>query len=207
MNRSPRSARGGGGEVWAVRDRITGRTVALKALGENADEREVLALVREAVALSGVEGSASRACCASAGSRSSMGARRERRRAIVPRARARRGQEPGRAHRDGGRHARLRQRHRAGRRSAHAAPSRAAPPRRRQAGEHHRRRRRARDARRSRAGHGLARGRGQAEGSRRATPRPSSSRAPRSRCAPRSTRSGSRSARRSGPAVITSRAR
>ncbi len=48
--------KGGGGEVWAVRDRITGRTVALKALGENADEREVLALVREAVALSGVEG-------------------------------------------------------------------------------------------------------------------------------------------------------
>jgi transcriptional regulator with GAF, ATPase, and Fis domain/tetratricopeptide (TPR) repeat protein len=42
--------------VWAVRDRITGRTVALKALRENADEREVLALVREAVALSGVEG-------------------------------------------------------------------------------------------------------------------------------------------------------
>jgi transcriptional regulator with GAF, ATPase, and Fis domain/tetratricopeptide (TPR) repeat protein len=48
--------KGGGGEVWAVRDRITGRTVALKALRENADEREVLALVREAVALSGVEG-------------------------------------------------------------------------------------------------------------------------------------------------------
>ena len=48
--------KGSGGEVWAVRDRITGRTVALKALGENADEREVLALVREAVALSGVEG-------------------------------------------------------------------------------------------------------------------------------------------------------
>jgi serine/threonine-protein kinase PknK len=48
--------KGGGGEVWAVRDRITSRTVALKALGENADEREVLALVREAVALSGVEG-------------------------------------------------------------------------------------------------------------------------------------------------------
>ena len=42
--------------MWAVRDRITGRTVALKALRENADEREVLALVREAVALSGVEG-------------------------------------------------------------------------------------------------------------------------------------------------------
>jgi len=48
--------KGGGGEVWAVRDRITGRTVALKALRENAHEREVMALVREAVALSGVEG-------------------------------------------------------------------------------------------------------------------------------------------------------
>ncbi|HZF47991.1 MAG TPA: sigma 54-interacting transcriptional regulator [Polyangiaceae bacterium] len=48
--------KGGGGEVWCVRDRITGRTVALKALGEGADEREVMALVREAAALSGVEG-------------------------------------------------------------------------------------------------------------------------------------------------------
>ncbi len=48
--------KGGGGEVWAVRDRITGRTVALKALREGAHEREVMALVREAVALSGVEG-------------------------------------------------------------------------------------------------------------------------------------------------------
>src|SRR5262249_9334078 len=48
--------KGGGGEVWAVRDRITGRTVALKALAEGAHEREVQALVHEAVALSGVEG-------------------------------------------------------------------------------------------------------------------------------------------------------
>ncbi|WP_437734639.1 sigma 54-interacting transcriptional regulator [Sorangium sp. So ce1335] len=48
--------KGGGGEVWAVRDRITGKTVALKTLGEDADESEVLALVREAAALSGVEG-------------------------------------------------------------------------------------------------------------------------------------------------------
>ena len=48
--------KGGGGEVWAVRDRISGKTVALKSLGEGADEREVLALVREAIALSGVEG-------------------------------------------------------------------------------------------------------------------------------------------------------
>jgi len=48
--------KGGGGEVWAVRDRLSGRTVALKALGERATEREVQALVREAVALSGLEG-------------------------------------------------------------------------------------------------------------------------------------------------------
>ena len=48
--------KGGGGEVWAVRDRLTGRTVALKALGDEATHREVEALVREAVALSGLEG-------------------------------------------------------------------------------------------------------------------------------------------------------
>ena len=48
--------KGGVGEVWAVRDRITGRTVALKALGEEASERDMMALVREAAALSGVEG-------------------------------------------------------------------------------------------------------------------------------------------------------
>ncbi len=48
--------KGGGGEVWAVRDRITGRTVALKTLSESATEREAEALVREAVALSGLEG-------------------------------------------------------------------------------------------------------------------------------------------------------
>jgi serine/threonine-protein kinase PknK len=48
--------KGGGGEVWAVRDRLSGRTVALKALGDQATEREVEALVREAVALSGLEG-------------------------------------------------------------------------------------------------------------------------------------------------------
>jgi transcriptional regulator with GAF, ATPase, and Fis domain len=47
---------GGSGQVWAVRDRITGRKVALKMLHEGADEHDVLALVREAVALSGVEG-------------------------------------------------------------------------------------------------------------------------------------------------------
>ena len=48
--------KGGGGEVWAVRDRITQRTVALKMLSDGADERAVQALVREAVALSGAEG-------------------------------------------------------------------------------------------------------------------------------------------------------
>lgn len=48
--------KGGGGEVWSVRDRISGRTVALKVLAEGADEREAQSLVREAVALSGVEG-------------------------------------------------------------------------------------------------------------------------------------------------------
>jgi serine/threonine-protein kinase PknK len=48
--------KGGGGEVWAVRDRITDRKVAFKVLAEGADEREGMALVREAVALSGVEG-------------------------------------------------------------------------------------------------------------------------------------------------------
>ena len=48
--------RGGGGQVWAVRDRLTRETVALKALAEDASEREVQALVREAVTLSGLEG-------------------------------------------------------------------------------------------------------------------------------------------------------
>jgi serine/threonine-protein kinase PknK len=48
--------RGGGGEVWAVRDRSTLRTVALKVLRAGAAESEVLALVREATALSGLEG-------------------------------------------------------------------------------------------------------------------------------------------------------
>ncbi len=48
--------KGGGGEVWSVRDRLTGRVVALKTLVEKSDEREVHALVREAVALSGLEG-------------------------------------------------------------------------------------------------------------------------------------------------------
>jgi serine/threonine-protein kinase PknK len=48
--------KGGGGEVWAVRDRHSRRKYALKVLAEGASEREMAALVREAVALSGLEG-------------------------------------------------------------------------------------------------------------------------------------------------------
>jgi len=51
-----RLGKGGGGEVWAVRDRHSGRKYALKVLAEEASEREMSALVREAVALSGLEG-------------------------------------------------------------------------------------------------------------------------------------------------------
>lgn len=47
---------GGGGEVWQVRDRATGRHLALKVLAEEAGELEAVALVREAVTLSGLEG-------------------------------------------------------------------------------------------------------------------------------------------------------
>jgi len=47
---------GGAGEVWQVRDRISGARLALKVLAEGAGESEVLALVREAMALSGLEG-------------------------------------------------------------------------------------------------------------------------------------------------------
>jgi serine/threonine-protein kinase PknK len=50
-----RLGQGGGGEVWAVRDRV-GATFALKVLAEDASEREMAALVREAAALSGLEG-------------------------------------------------------------------------------------------------------------------------------------------------------
>ncbi len=51
-----RLGEGGGGEVWAVRDRHTGEKLALKMLSPTASEREMTALVREAVALSGLEG-------------------------------------------------------------------------------------------------------------------------------------------------------
>lgn len=47
---------GGGGEVWEVQDRHTGEHCALKVLTANASEHEMSALVREAVALSGLEG-------------------------------------------------------------------------------------------------------------------------------------------------------
>jgi transcriptional regulator with GAF, ATPase, and Fis domain/serine/threonine protein kinase len=48
--------RGGGGEVWAVRDRILDRKLALKILAAGAGQDELMALVREATALSGLEG-------------------------------------------------------------------------------------------------------------------------------------------------------
>ncbi len=51
-----RLGEGGGGEVWHVRDRVDGRSYALKALAEGASEGAVLALVREASVLSGLEG-------------------------------------------------------------------------------------------------------------------------------------------------------
>ncbi len=51
-----RLGKGGGGEVWAVRDRHTGQPRALKVLAEDATESEMNALVREAVTLSGLEG-------------------------------------------------------------------------------------------------------------------------------------------------------
>jgi transcriptional regulator with GAF, ATPase, and Fis domain len=51
-----RLGEGGGGEVWHVRDRVDGRSYALKALAEEASEGAVLALVREASVLSGLEG-------------------------------------------------------------------------------------------------------------------------------------------------------
>ncbi len=47
---------GGGGEVWSVRDRVSGRVLALKVLGAGAGASEIDALVRETVALSGLEG-------------------------------------------------------------------------------------------------------------------------------------------------------
>ncbi|MBL8606139.1 MAG: protein kinase, partial [Myxococcales bacterium] len=51
-----RLGRGGGGEVWAVRDRLGGGSLALKLLGPAAGEHELAALVREATSLSALEG-------------------------------------------------------------------------------------------------------------------------------------------------------
>jgi serine/threonine-protein kinase PknK len=51
-----RLGQGGGGEVWSVRDRFTHREYALKLLAKQAGARELAALVREAIALSGLEG-------------------------------------------------------------------------------------------------------------------------------------------------------
>lgn len=51
-----RLGRGGGGEVWAVRDRSTGQRLALKVLAHGSGAAEVDALIRETVALSGLEG-------------------------------------------------------------------------------------------------------------------------------------------------------
>src|ERR1700733_790677 len=51
-----RLGQGGGGEVWAVTDRVTGAKLAFKVLASDAGEGEVMALVREAMALSGLEG-------------------------------------------------------------------------------------------------------------------------------------------------------
>ncbi len=47
---------GGGGEVWQVRDRATQASLALKLLSPLAGQREMDALVREGVTLSGLEG-------------------------------------------------------------------------------------------------------------------------------------------------------
>ncbi len=47
---------GGGGEVWSVRDRVSGGVMAFKVLSADAGAAAVDALVREAVALSGLEG-------------------------------------------------------------------------------------------------------------------------------------------------------
>jgi transcriptional regulator with GAF, ATPase, and Fis domain len=51
-----RLGKGGGGEVWRVRDRVKKVTLALKLLAEDSGEHEVMALVREATTLSGLEG-------------------------------------------------------------------------------------------------------------------------------------------------------
>ncbi len=54
--RVSRLGAGGGGEVWAADDRLSGVRVAVKVLSFNAGKAELDALVREATALSGLEG-------------------------------------------------------------------------------------------------------------------------------------------------------
>ena len=87
-----RLGQGGGGEVWAVRDRVHGGVFALKLLASDAGEAEVMALVREAMALSGLEGlgvpqvvafGALRSAGAGAGAGASAGARGQGRRYMV----------------------------------------------------------------------------------------------------------------------------
>lgn len=51
-----RLGKGGSGEVWEVRDRANGQALALKLLAPSADRGEILGLVREASALTGLEG-------------------------------------------------------------------------------------------------------------------------------------------------------
>lgn len=51
-----RLGQGGGGEVWAVRDRYAGGELAFKVLAPDYGAAEVDALIRETVALSGLEG-------------------------------------------------------------------------------------------------------------------------------------------------------
>jgi serine/threonine-protein kinase PknK len=51
-----RLGKGGGGEVYSVRDRVTGAELALKAIAEDAGATEDRALVREAIALRALSG-------------------------------------------------------------------------------------------------------------------------------------------------------
>ena len=51
-----RLGQGGGGEVWAVHDRARDVRCAFKVLAPGAGDAELKALVREATALSGLEG-------------------------------------------------------------------------------------------------------------------------------------------------------